>query len=151
MRRDFGVKTWLYPQPVLVIATYGADGTPDAMCAAWGGISDDTQLSVCVAVEHKSAENFAACGAFTVSMATAAYVEECDYLGVVSGNDVPDKLARSGLHVERAGHVNAPLISELPSDNRVRAGELRPGELPLGGRDSQRAPPMRASSARTAK
>ena len=114
MRRDFGVKTWLYPQPVLVIATYSADGTPDAMCAAWGGISDDTQLSVCVAVEHKSAENFAACGAFTVSMATAAYVEECDYLGVFSGNDVPDKLARSGLHVERAGHVNAPLISELP-------------------------------------
>lgn len=36
MRKNFGAKPWLYPQPVLIIATYGEDGTPDAMNAAWG-------------------------------------------------------------------------------------------------------------------
>lgn len=28
MRKNFGVKTWTYPQPVLMIATYNEDGTP---------------------------------------------------------------------------------------------------------------------------
>ena len=41
MRKNFGAKPWTYPQPVFILATYGADGTPDAMNAAWGGISDD--------------------------------------------------------------------------------------------------------------
>ena len=40
MRKNFGQKTWMYPLPVLIIGTYGEDGTPDAMNAAWGGIYD---------------------------------------------------------------------------------------------------------------
>ena len=39
MRKNFGAKPLSYPQPVFIIATYGEDGTPDAMNAAWGGIS----------------------------------------------------------------------------------------------------------------
>ena len=37
MRKDFGAKPMLYPMPVLIIGTYGEDGTPNAMNAAWGG------------------------------------------------------------------------------------------------------------------
>lgn len=114
MRKDFGVKTWLYPQPVFVVAAYGSDGVPDAMCAAWGGITYDTRLSICLDNEHKIVENIVHSGAFTVSMATEAYAAQCDYLGIVSGHKVPDKVERSGLHTERAEHVNAPIISELP-------------------------------------
>ncbi len=114
MRKDFGVKTWLYPQPVFVIATYGPDGVPDAMCAAWGGITYDDRLSICVDDAHLTADNLAHCDAFTVSMATARFAAECDYLGIVSARSEPGKLAKSGLHVERAPHVNAPIISELP-------------------------------------
>lgn len=29
MKKNFKPNTWLYPQPVLVIASYGADGTAD--------------------------------------------------------------------------------------------------------------------------
>lgn len=114
MRKDFGVKTWLYPQPVFVVAAYCADGTPDAMCAAWGGITYDDRISICIDSEHKTAEALAHSGAFTVSMATEKYAAECDYLGIVSAADVPDKLARSGLHAVRSEHVDAPLIEELP-------------------------------------
>ena len=46
MRKDFGAKPYTYPQPVLMIATYGEDGKPDVMNAAWGGISDDS-LRLC--------------------------------------------------------------------------------------------------------
>ena len=46
MRKDFGAKPMLYPMPVLIIGTYGEDGTPNAMNAAWGGISDDNKLTM---------------------------------------------------------------------------------------------------------
>ena len=35
-------------------------------------------------------------------------------MGLVSGNDVPDKLERSGFHVTRSEFVDAPVIDELP-------------------------------------
>ena len=30
MRKNFGVKPWFYPLPVLIIGTYNEDGTPTA-------------------------------------------------------------------------------------------------------------------------
>lgn len=114
MRKNFGAKTWLYPMPVLIVGTYSEDGTPNAMNAAWGGIYDTGLLMVCLADEHKTTENIKKNGAFTVSFATAQTVFECDYLGLVSANDVPDKLSRAGLHTRRSEFVNAPIIEELP-------------------------------------
>ena len=114
MRKNFGAKPYTYPQPVFIIGTYGADGTPNAMNAAWGGISEETELSMCLSPEHKTVENILARGAFTVSMADAAHVVECDFVGLVSGNDVPDKLERAGFHTTKSAFVDAPLIDELP-------------------------------------
>ena len=104
----------MYPMPVLIIAAYGEDGTPDAMNAAWGGISDDTQISMCLSPGHRTVKNILAKGAFTVSMADEAHVAACDYVGIVSGNDVPDKVARAGFHTVKSETVDAPLIEELP-------------------------------------
>lgn len=39
MRKNFGAKIWLYPMPVLIVGTYDEAGVPNAMNAAWGGIS----------------------------------------------------------------------------------------------------------------
>lgn len=114
MRKDFGAKPWCYPQPVFIIAAYDKDGMPCAMNAAWGGISDDTQISMCLSADHKTVKNIQERGAFTVSMADAAHVVACDYVGVVSGNKVPDKFAKAGFHAEKARMVDAPLIQELP-------------------------------------
>ena len=73
MRKNFGAKPYLYPQPVLIVATYGEDGTPDAMNAAWGGISDTTEIGMCLSKGHKTVKNILARGAFTVSMACLLY------------------------------------------------------------------------------
>ena len=104
----------LYPMPVFIIATYNEDGTPDAMNAAWGGISEADEISICVDDSHKTAANLLSRGAFTVSMATADYVAECDYVGLVSGNDVPNKLEICGFHTQKSELVDAPIIVELP-------------------------------------
>ena len=136
MRKSFGPKPLLYPMPVLIIATYGEDGTPDAMNAAWGGIADTTRISICLSAGHKTTKNILKRKAFTVSMADAAHVTEADYLGIVSGNDVPDKLAHAGLHTTKSQVVDAPLIDELPmalecelisydEENGLLLGEIR--------------------------
>ena len=114
MRKNFGAKPYSYPQPVLIIASYDENGTPDAMNAAWGGISDDTQISMCLSAGHKTVKNILKRKAFTVSMADAANVAACDYVGIVSANDVPDKLEKAGFHTTRSEFVDAPLIDELP-------------------------------------
>ena len=114
MRKNFGAKPYTYPQPVLIIAAYDENGTPDAMNAAWGGISDDTQISMCLSAGHKTVKNIQARKSFTVSMADAAHVVACDYVGIVSGNKVPDKFEKAGFHATKSEFVDAPLIDELP-------------------------------------
>ena len=114
MRKNFGAKAMCYPMPVFIIGTYNADGTPNAMNAAWGGISEETEISICVDSTHKTAENLLARRAFTVSMATAKMLTACDYVGLVSGSKEPDKFAKAGFHATQSPFVDAPLIDELP-------------------------------------
>ena len=123
MRKNFGSQHWLFPQPVLMIATYNEDGTPDIMNAAWGCISDSDEISISISNTHKTAKNLLKRGAFTVSFATAAQVVACDYVGLVSGNKVQDKFARAGFHAVKSEFVDAPLVEELPMalECRVRS------------------------------
>lgn len=114
MRKSFGVKPLIYPQPVLIIGTYDENGVANAMNAAWGGISEENEISICVSADHKTTKNILLKGAFTVSMATADTVVACDYVGIVSGNDVLNKLEVAGLHTERSPLIDAPIICELP-------------------------------------
>ena len=113
MRKNFGAQSWLYPMPVLMIATWNEDGSPNVMNAAWGGIHDTNQIGVCIDPGHKTAENIRRTGCFTVSLADAANVVECDFAGIVSGNDDPEKFARTKWHAAASGFVNAPIIEEL--------------------------------------
>ena len=112
-RKSFGAKPLSYPQPVWIIATYDENGVPDAMNAAWGGISEEKEVSVCLSPEHKTCKNFEKTGAFTISMADAPHEDGCDYVGIVSGNRLPDKFARAGFTATKSDLVNAPIINEL--------------------------------------
>ena len=114
MRKNFGGKPFLYPMPVLIIASYDENGVPNAMNAAWGCIADVNRIGIYVAGNHRTTANILSRKAFTVSMADAAHVVEADYVGIVSGNDVPDKLERAGLHTTKSEFVDAPVIDELP-------------------------------------
>ena len=133
MRKDFGSKPMLYPMPVLIIGTYGEDGTPNAMNAAWGGISDDKELSMCISTGHKTTANILARKAFTVSMATAEQAVACDYVGIESGNKVADKVAKAGWHITKSEFVDAPLIDELPMAVECRLVSYDPETCRLVG------------------
>ena len=114
MRKNFGAKPWTYPQPVFILAAYGDDDLPNAMTAAWGGISEANEVTVCISAGHKTTENIQKRGAFTISMATAPQMAACDYVGIVSGGDVVDKVEKAGWHTTKSDFVDAPLIDELP-------------------------------------
>ena len=114
MRKNFGAKAILYPMPVLIIGTYDENGKADAMNAAWGGISEETEISICVSASHRTTANILKNKAFTFSRADEKNVAAADYVGVVSGNTEPEKTAKAGWHAVRGEHVNAPLFEELP-------------------------------------
>ena len=113
-RQNFGPKSFITPEPVLMIASYDEDGTPDIMNAAWGGVSGANQISMCLGVRHKTVKNILKRKAFTVSFATADKVVESDYAGLVSANDVPDKFARAGFTATKSEFVDAPLVDQYP-------------------------------------
>ena len=110
---NLGAKPFLYPMPVLIVGTYDENGVPNAMNAAWGCITDMNEITISMS-PHKTTENIAVTGAFTVSIATEDTVVPCDYVGVESASKVPDKFAKAGFHATKSDLVKAPLIDELP-------------------------------------
>lgn len=133
MRKNFGAKPWTYPQAVFIVASYDEDGKPNAMNAAWGGISCDTELCLCLSEGHKTTANILTRKAFTVSMATAEQMEACDYVGIASGNNTPDKMEKAGFHTEKAEFVDAPIIRELPMTLECRLISYDPESCHLFG------------------
>jgi len=112
-RKDFGAKPLSFPQPVLIVAAYDDKGVPNAMNAAWGGIRDFNEVDLCLSKNHKTVKNLRKTGAFTIGMGDVKNLVACDYVGIVSGNEYPDKMERAGFTVTPSEKVNAPIINEL--------------------------------------
>ena len=134
MKKNFGSKNWVFPMPVLMIATYGEDGTPDVMNAAWGGVTLEDEITICIDTAHRTWANIAARKAFTVAFGTADTVARCDYLGLVSGNKVHDKVARSGFTLVKSASVDAPVINELPLVLECRLVSMNEGNCNVVGK-----------------
>ena len=114
MRKNLRAKAYMYPMPVLIVGTYDENGVPDAMNAAWGTVCDTAQVALVLSAGHKTVKNLLKTKGFTVAIADVKNVLPADFVGVVSANDVPDKLAKTGWHIQKGEFVNAPIIQELP-------------------------------------
>ena len=49
-----------------------------------------------------------------MAFADVAHVVEADYVGLVSANQEPEKMQKSGLHVTKSEFVDAPVVDEFP-------------------------------------
>jgi len=134
MRKNLGPKSLCYPMPVFIVATYNEDGTENAMTAAWGGITEENEITVCIDNIHKTAINLPQRNAFTVAMATAETVKACSYVGTVSGMDDADKFKKSGFTATRSALVDAPIINELPMVLECEMKSYDPAACRLIGR-----------------
>ena len=100
--------------PVLMIATYDESGKVDVMNAAWGNICAQDKIALFISEPHKTTKNIRAVKAFTVSLADKAHMDEADFFGIASGNNMEDKFERTGLTARKSDKVNAPVIEEFP-------------------------------------
>ena len=114
MKKNIKTTEAIFPMPVLMIATYNEDGTVDVMNAAWGTMFERDQVILNLTESHKTVQNIRKRKAFTVSIANAKNVIAADYLGIVSGNDVPNKFENTGLTATKSENVDAPIINEFP-------------------------------------
>lgn len=113
MKKSIEQRGGLFPQPVMIIASYGEDGAPDATNAAWVTMRD-MDLVELVLSSHQSTDNILARRAFTVAPADVANLVAADYEGIDSARKVADKARKSGLTFVRSEHVDAPVIEEFP-------------------------------------
>ena len=114
MRKNIKTTEAIFPMPVLMIATYNEDGSVDVMNAAWGTMLSRNQVILNLTESHKTVKNIKERKAFTVSIADSKHVVEADYLGIVSGNNTPNKFENTKLTATRSENVDAPIINEFP-------------------------------------
>ena len=120
--KTFRSAAWLLPQPVLIIGTYNADGTPNAMNAAWGGQWDHNEIFISLG-SHATTDNINRNGEFTLSFATKDTMTASDFVGVVSGRKDPEKMAKTGWTSHKAENVDAPVFDCFPMTMECRVKE----------------------------
>ena len=114
MRKEIGKFPAIFPMPVLMIAAYDENGAVNVMNAAWGMVASSDKIALFIDEDHKTTQNIFKTKAFSVSLADKAHMAEADYFGIATGNKVPDKFERSGMHAVKSENVNAPVIEEFP-------------------------------------
>lgn len=130
MKKDFGVKPYLFPMPTYMIGTYNEDDSVDVMMMAWGGICAEDMVALNLEAEHKTVANIKARGAFTLAIPGIDTLKESDFFGIASSNTMADKFIRSGLHASRSERVDAPVIEEYPITLECKVEKLE--EEPYG-------------------
>ena len=111
--KSFGPRSWVLPQPVLIIGTYNSDGTPNAMNAAWGGQWDAKEIMISMGA-HATTENLDRCGEFSVAFATQDTLVASDFVGIVSAKDDPQKMQKTGWTAQKSENVDAPVFTNFP-------------------------------------
>lgn len=115
MKRFLPAQAILLPSPVLVIGTYGPDGRPNMMTAAWGGVASSKPPCISVSLREAtlSYHNIKQAEAFTVNIPSEKHLKQADFVGLVSGRTC-DKFKETGLTPEKSAHVHAPIVAEFP-------------------------------------
>lgn len=131
MRKNFGAKPYLFPQPVMIIGTYDENGKANAMNAAWGGIVGSDEVIVDLG-NHKTTDNIMLNKAFTVSAGDVEHMLACDYVGLVSGNKEENKMEKAGFTTTKSEFVNAPVINELPLTLECELADVIDGSKFIG-------------------
>ncbi|WP_346911293.1 flavin reductase family protein [Faecalicatena orotica] len=125
MKKDLGVKPYLFPMPVLMISTYGDNDVVDVMNMAWGGICAQNMVSLNISKGHKTSENIQKRNAFTLSIADIPHIEAADFFGIATGNKMSDKFERTGLTATKSQKVDAPIVNEFPLTLECKVVEAR--------------------------
>ncbi|MBQ9515678.1 MAG: flavin reductase family protein [Ruminococcus sp.] len=124
MKKNLGAIPAVYPMPVLMVAAYNEDGTPNVMNAAWGMICGMDKIALFIDEDHKTTQDILQKKAFTVSIADKAHMDVADFFGIATGNKMPDKFAKTGYHATKSERVDAPIVEEFPLTMECELAEV---------------------------
>ena len=112
---SLGPQAFLSSVPVMLVGTYDAEGRPNIMAAALGGLSCSQPPCLSISVRRSSWTYRALLErrAFTVSLPTSTQAGVADFAWLVSGRS-EDKFAALGLTAVAGEHVDAPYVAECP-------------------------------------
>lgn len=115
VKKSLGAKIYGIPSPIRLVGTYGENGKPNIMTAAW--VSMCCLVPPCITVSlQKSRATYANIirnKAFTVNIPSESHLIQVDFVGITSGTNT-DKFSVSGLTPIRSKIVEAPYIQEFP-------------------------------------
>lgn len=116
MKKQLGPLPLLFPMPALLVGTANKDGTANAMTAAWSSVCCHRPPCVGVAIRHNrlTFSNLQNKKAFTLNIPKSVQAAEVDYLGMISGEDQPNKLDVVGFEATAGTTVDAPNIAACP-------------------------------------
>jgi flavin reductase (DIM6/NTAB) family NADH-FMN oxidoreductase RutF len=114
MKKSIGANTFALPAPVWVVGTYGTEGEPNIMTAAWGGICCSIPPCVTISLQKPRASyaNILKHKAFTINIPSSQQIAEADFVGIVSGKST-DKFSAAGLTAVKSDLVDAPYVAEF--------------------------------------
>ena len=115
MKKSFGAKTLAFPNPVWCVGSYDAQGQPNVMTIAWGGICCSSPPAVTISLRKATYTygNIMERGAYTISIPSTDHAREADYVGMVSGKK-ENKFETTGLTPIKSDLVDAPYVEEFP-------------------------------------
>ncbi|MBU0673989.1 MAG: flavin reductase family protein [Proteobacteria bacterium] len=101
--------------PVWCVGSYDANGSPNVMTIAWGGICCSSPPCVTISLREATYTygNIMERQAYTLSVPSERYAQAADYFGLVSGRKV-DKFKETGLTPVKSELVDAPYVGEFP-------------------------------------
>ena len=127
-RVNFKPRASVTPTPMLLIATYNDDGTVNAMISTWSVTATWEVIELNLYKIRKTTSNIKKMRAFTVAPVTVDFLKQCDYLGMVTGKKIVDKVERVGLTPLKSETVNAPYFKELPLTIECELRRIDPQE-----------------------
>lgn len=125
-RKILNPGTLLSPLPAVMVSC-GTLEKANILTVAWTGIINTKPPMTYISVRpsRHSYGIIKESGEFVINLTTSKLVREADFCGVKSGRDM-DKAAKCGLHLEAAGTVSAPVITESPLSLECKVVEIKP-------------------------
>lgn len=113
-----------------MLITGERDGKVNTMTASWGGVGvlwGKNVATVYIRPQRHTKQFVDESDTFTLSFFGGEHMKELGYLGKVSGKDEPDKIEKSGLHVEMIeGHPTFEEASLVLVCRKLYHDEIKP-------------------------
>jgi len=118
--------TMVYPVPAVMVSCGANQEEYNIITIGWTGniCSDPPMCYISLRPERYSYDIIKRNMEFVINLTTADLAEITDWCGIKSGRDY-NKFKETGLHIEKASKLKAPMIKESPVNIECKVREIK--------------------------